>query len=115
MTDQPLNLTPLDPNEDPPLEDRVVRAIMAQLETEAAWTDRATLMTGVRSLASPVWIAAGLIACVAGGVLLREPSAPPRKGPQTIAESLGLPRAVAAWMASESRAPEGSAGTGGRQ
>jgi hypothetical protein len=114
MTDQPLDLAPLDPKENPPLEDRVVRAIMGQLETDA-WTDRATLMAGVRSLASFVWIGMGLIVCVAGGILLGESSAPPRQGPQTIAESLGLPRAVAAWMGSETRAPKSSVGNGGRQ
>jgi anti-sigma-K factor RskA len=89
MTDDPIDLTALDPDADPDAEARFVGAVMARIATRApAYPTRADALWGASSLARPVLIAASVAIVVAGIVMVR---ASRDTGPQTVAESLGVP------------------------
>ena len=90
MPDDPIDLTPLDPDADPGAEDRFVGAVMSRLATRAnPYPMRVDVLWGAWSLARPVLLAASIAIIVAGVVIVRERRA--AAAPLTVAESLGVP------------------------
>lgn len=90
MRDDPVDLTPLDPDADAGAEDRFVGAVMARIESQAnPYPPPVDVLWGAWSLARPVLIAASIAIVVAGIVMTRGDATdgPPR----TVAESVGLP------------------------
>ncbi len=87
MTDDPIDLAPLDPDHDPRAADRFVAGVMGQI---AAHPDPdplpVGLVWGLSSMAMPVAAAAIVIL----GLALRVVAAGP-PAPQTVAESIGVP------------------------
>ena len=91
MPDDPIDLTPLDPDADPRAEDRFVRAVMSRVAARAnPYPMRADPLWGVWSLARPVLVAASVAMLIAGVVIVRARRDEAR-GPLTVAESLGVP------------------------
>jgi hypothetical protein len=91
MSDDPLDLTALDPDADSGAEERFVGAVMARIATQPnPYPVRVDVLWGAWSLARPVLIAASLVIVAAGVVVARATSAVDR-GPLTVAESLGVP------------------------
>ena len=91
MRDDPIDLTPLDPDADPGAEDRFVHAVMSRIAARAnPYPVRVDALWGVWSLARPVLLAASIAIVVAGLILVRARREESR-GPLTVAESLGIP------------------------
>ena len=89
MTDEPLDLTPLDPDRDDGAADRFVAGVMNRI---AARPDphpvRIGPLWGAASFATPIALAATVILTIAAVALSRRngPAAP-----ETVAESIGVP------------------------
>jgi len=67
MPDDPIDLTPLDPDADPGAEDRFVRAVMSRVAARASSHPvRVDPLWGAWSLARPVLIAASVAILIAG-------------------------------------------------
>jgi hypothetical protein len=94
MHDDPVDLTPLDPDADTGAEDRFVGAVMTRIASQPnPYPPRVDVLWGVWSLAKPVLIAAS-IAIVAAGIAVVRGKA--NDGvPRTVAESVGVPPAFA--------------------
>jgi hypothetical protein len=93
MPDDPIDLTPLDPDADPGAEERFVGAVMSRIATRAnPYPMRVDALWGASSLAGPVLIAASL-AIVLAGIVMARASREAAAGPLTVAESLGVPPA----------------------
>jgi hypothetical protein len=91
MSDDPLDLTALDPDADSGAEERFVGAVMARIATQPnPYPVRVDVLWGAWTLARPVLIAASLVIVAAGVIVVRRASAVAR-GPLTVAESLGVP------------------------
>jgi hypothetical protein len=91
MPDDPIDLTPLDPDADPGAEERFVGAVMARIAARAnPYPARVDALWGVWSLARPVLVAASL-AIVAAGLFLMRAAREESRRPLTVAESLGVP------------------------
>ena len=91
MPDDPIDLTPLDPDADPGAEDRFVRAVMSRVAARASSHPvRVDPLWGAWSLARPVLIAASVAILIAGVSIVRAYRAEAR-APLTVAESLGVP------------------------
>lgn len=90
MRDDPVDLTPLDPDTDPGAEERFVGAVMTRIASQAnPYPPRVDVLWGAWSLARPVLIAASIAIVVAGIVMVR---ADTNDGaPLTVAESVGVP------------------------
>ena len=91
MHDDPIDLTPLDPDADPLAEERFVRAVMSRIagrpkpypvDVDPLW--------GAWSLARPVLIAASLVTIVAGVIVVRAASDASSR-PLTVADAVGVP------------------------
>jgi hypothetical protein len=91
MPDEPIDLTPLDPDADPGAAERFVETVMSRIASRAnPYPPRVDALWGASSLARPVLIAASVAIVAAGIVLVRE-SRSAAAGPRTVAESLGVP------------------------
>jgi hypothetical protein len=91
MPDDPIDLTPLDPDADPSAEDRFVGAVMSRIAARAnPYPMPVDALWGVWSLARPVLVAASIAIVVAGLSIVRARRDESR-GPLTVAESLGVP------------------------
>jgi hypothetical protein len=91
MSDDPLDLTALDPDADSGAEERFVGTVMARIAMQPnPYPVRVDVLWGAWSLARPVLIAASLVIVAAGVIVARATSAVDR-GPLTVAESLGVP------------------------
>ena len=89
MPDDPIDLTPLDPDADPGAEARFVGAVMSRIAGRGpVYPMRVDPLWGAWSLAQPVLIAASVAIVVAGIVMARSTR---DAGPLTVAESLGVP------------------------
>jgi hypothetical protein len=90
MRDDPVDLTPLDPDADPGAEDRFVGAVMARIATQPnLYPPQVDILWGAWSLARPVLIAASIAIVVAGIVIARGDA--DDGAPRTVAESVGVP------------------------
>lgn len=90
MHDDPIDLTPLDPDADPGAEDRFVGAVMARVGSSAnLYPMRVDALWGAWTLAKPVLIAASIAIAVAGSLIARATNE--SAAPRTVAESLGVP------------------------
>ena len=90
MHDDPIDLTPLDPDQDPGAEDRFVGAVISRVGSSATlYPLRVDALWGAWSLAKPVLIAASIAIAVAGSFIARASNEP--GSPRTVAESVGLP------------------------
>jgi hypothetical protein len=91
MSDDPMDLTPLDPDADPGAEERFVSAVMTRISSgPSAYPVRVDALWGVWSLARPVLIAAS-VAIVAAGIAMARASSDAPRAPLTVAESVGVP------------------------
>jgi hypothetical protein len=91
MTDDPLDLTPLDPDHDPRAADRFVAGVMGRLAANPdPYPVPVGLVWGLSSMALPVAAAALVILALAAGLEIRSAVADP-PAPQTVAESIGVP------------------------
>lgn len=103
MRDDPIDLTPLDPDATVGAEDRFVDAVMARIATRPnPYPVQVGVLWGAWSLARPVLIAASVAIVVASIVIARNSVAD--DAPQTVAESVGVPpmfRQVAASSTTE--------------
>ena len=107
MHDDPIDLTPLDPDADAGAEDRFVGAVMSRIAARAnPYPMRVDALWGVWSLARPVLIAAS-IAIVVAGLLLVRAGRDDARGPLTVAESLGVPPEFQGVMLTPASAPGG--------
>ena len=104
MHDDPVDLTPLDPDADPGAEDRFVGAVMTRISSQPnPYPPRVDLLWGAWSFARPVLIAASIAIIVAGIVVVRGQH---DGAPMTVAESMGVPPVFSlAATSPESRAP----------
>ena len=90
MHDDPIDLTGLDPDQDPGAEDRFVGAVMSRVDSSATrYPVRVDPLWGAWSLAKPVLIAASITIVVAGSFIAR--ATRESNAPRTVAESVGLP------------------------
>ena len=107
MPDDPIDLTPLDPDAYPGAEDRFVGAVMSRIAARAnPYPMRVDALWGVWSLARPVLVAAS-IAIVVAGLLLVRARREEARGPLTVAESLGVPPEFEGVMVTPASAPGG--------
>ena len=91
MHDDPIDLTPLDPDADPGAEERFVGAVMSRISARGnPYPVRVDALWGAWSLARPILLAASLAIAIAGSFVAREKWVEGR-GPLTVAESLGVP------------------------
>jgi hypothetical protein len=91
VRDDPIDLAALDPDADSGAEERFVGAVMTRIAAQPTpYPVRVDVLWGAWSLARPVLIAASVVIVVAGVVLARA-SSEARRGPLTVAESLGVP------------------------
>jgi len=91
MADDPIDLTPLDPDADPGAEDRFVGAVMSRIETlSTRYPMGVDALWGVWSVARPV-LAAAAVAILIAGVEIVRAWRDEARGPLTVAESLGVP------------------------
>jgi hypothetical protein len=91
MPDDPIDLTPLDPDADPGAEDRFVGAVMSRIAARSTqYPMRVDALWGVWSVARPVLAAASVAILLAGFAIVRARRDEAR-GPLTVAESLGVP------------------------
>ncbi len=107
MRDDPVDLTPLDPDADPAAEDRFVSAVMTRIGGQQnPYPPRVDLLWAAWSMARPVSIAASIAIVAAGVVMARSRTAD--RGPRTVAESVGVPAmfVLAAAGAMVPKAPE---------
>ena len=89
MSDDPIDLTPLDPDADPNAEERFVGSVMSRVGQRGnLYPVKADPLWGAWSLARPVLIAASVAIALAGLVLARSTR---DDRPLTVAESLGVP------------------------
>lgn len=110
--DTRLDLSPLDPDEDPAWRERLVRSVMSQVRAASAPraqvpVSRADLLFDLLSLARPALAAASLAAAaalIAAGLGVRGrdghagPAASAQRDRFAIAEAVGLPGPVAGWV-----------------
>jgi hypothetical protein len=90
MHDDPIDLTGLDPDQDPGAEDRFVGAVMSRVGASATrYPVRVDPLWGAWSLAKPVLIAASITIAVAGSLIAR--ATREASAPRTVAESIGQP------------------------
>jgi hypothetical protein len=90
MHDDPIDLTPLDPDMDPSAEDRFVGSVMSRVGSSVTvYPMPVDALWGAWSLAKPVLIAASIAIAVAGSFIARATSE--SGAPRTVAESVGLP------------------------
>ena len=91
MTDDPFDLTPLDPDHDPGAADRFVAGVMGRIAANPdPYPVPVGVVWGMASMVTPVAIAATVILALAATLMLRSgPSGPPV--PETVAESIGVP------------------------
>lgn len=107
MPDDPIDLTPLDPDANPGAEDRFVGAVMSRIAARAnPYPMRVDALWGVWSLARPVLVAAS-IAIVVAGLLMARARRDEARGPLTVAESLGVPPEFQSVMGTPASAPGG--------
>ncbi len=107
MSDDPIDLTPLDPDANPGAEDRFVGAVMSRIAARAnPYPMRVDALWGVWSLARPVLVAAS-IAIVVAGLLMARARRDDARGPLTVAESLGVPPEFQRVMGTPASAPGG--------
>ena len=91
MHDDPIDLTPLDPDADPSAEERFVGAVMSRIAGRPnPYPVHVDVLWGAWSLARPILVAAS-IAIVAAGLLMARAIRDEARGPLTVAESLGVP------------------------
>ena len=91
MRDNPIDLTPLDPDAEAGAEERFVNAVMSRVAmTGSRYPVRVDVLWGAWSFARPVLIAASIAIVVATLALVRSSRAEPRR-PSTVAESIGVP------------------------
>ena len=99
MHDDPIDLTPLDPDADPSAEDRFVGAVMSRIAARAnPYPMRVDALWGAWSLARPVLVAASIAIVVAGVVdRAREArrGARPADGRRVARRSAGVSRVMA--------------------
>ena len=90
MHDDPVDLTPLDPDADPAEEVRFVGAVMTRIASQPnPYPPRVDVLWGAWSFARPVLIAASIVIVAAGILVVRgERDA---AAPRTVAESMGVP------------------------
>ena len=106
MHDDPIDLTPLDPDADSGAEDRFVGAVMARLSAQPnPYPLRVDVLWGAWSLARPVLIAASVAIVVASAVIARGVTNEDAT-PQTVAESVGVPPEFRLSAAQASSTPE---------
>lgn len=99
MTDDRIDLSPLDPTRDPVRHARAVRRIMdAATLPLAARRSRITPMGQVTRWWRPMLAMAAAFALAAIGVLTQVTPATAASREAGIAEALGIPTAVATWM-----------------
>jgi hypothetical protein len=91
MPDDPIDLTPLDPDADPSAEDRFVSSVMSRIAAGAnPYPMRVDLLWGVWLLGRPVLVAVSVAILIAGISIVRARRDEAR-APLTVAESLGVP------------------------
>jgi hypothetical protein len=91
MPDDPIDLTPLDPDADPSAEDRFVSAVMSRIAAGAnPYPMRVDPLWGVWTVARPILAAASVAILIAGVAIVRARRVEAR-GPLTVAESIGVP------------------------
>ena len=91
MTDDPIDLTPLDPDHDPGAADRFVTGVMGRIAASPdPYPVPVGVMWGMASMAVPVAVAATVIFAFAATLMLRSGRADPAV-PETVAESIGVP------------------------
>ena len=90
MHDDPIDLRPLDPDQDLGAEGRFVGVVMSRVgESATLYPMRVDVLWGAWSLARPVLIAASVAIAVAGSLIQRATNE--SNAPRTVAESVGLP------------------------
>src|SRR5215207_11714646 len=90
MHEDPIDLTPLDPDADPGAEDRFVGAVMARIAMQHnPYPVGVDVFWGAWSVARPVLVAASIAIVVAGVLMTRTPT--DDGSPMTVAESVGVP------------------------
>ena len=100
MHDDPIDLTPLDPDRDLGAENRFVGAVMARVgASETVYPMRVDALWGAWSLAKPVLVAASIAIAIAGSFIARATTE--SDAPRTVAESVGLPPQFQAWLAAQ--------------
>jgi acyl-CoA reductase-like NAD-dependent aldehyde dehydrogenase len=98
MTDDPINLTPLDPTADAARFDALVRGITARAEPILeARRARLTSVGQISAWRRPVLLLAAAIALVAGVTLL-QPRQTSTRSETTLADAIGMPSSVASWI-----------------
>jgi anti-sigma-K factor RskA len=91
MHDDPIDLTPLDPDADPGAEERFVGAVMSRIATRAnPYPVKVDALWGAWSLARPVLIAASVVIVVAGVLAVRAARETGAR-PLTVADAVGVP------------------------
>ena len=101
MHDDPIDLTALDPDADPRAAEHFVGAVMSRIASRPnLYPVHVDVLWGAWSLARPVMIAASIAIVVAGVFIAR--TARDARGPLTVAESLGVPPAFQASLATAS-------------
>ena len=97
MTDDPLNFSLLDPDDDPGRGERMVADVMGRIRTAQRESDPRPLHARVVGLlASWPLAAASLLVVTTAGLLLSARQATPP--PSTVAEAIGIPPAIAALL-----------------
>jgi hypothetical protein len=92
MHDDPIDLTPLDPDADPLAEERFVRAVMSRTAVRPTpYAGRIDVLWGASSLARPVLIAASVVIVLAGALVARAARDGRDTRPLTVADAVGLP------------------------
>jgi hypothetical protein len=98
MTDDPINLTPLDPTADAAGFDALVRGITARAEPILeARRARLTSVGQITAWRRAILLLAAAIALVAG-VSLLQPRQASRGSETTLADAMGVPSSVASWL-----------------
>ena len=103
MTDDPLDLTALDPDQDDRAADRFVADVMGRIAANPdPYPVPVGLFWGLSSMAAPIALAATVILALAAALMTRTASTA-LPAPQTVAQSIGVPNLFPSALAEERR------------
>ena len=110
MTDDPIDLSSIDPTADTARFNQIVASTLDQVTGQLANRRARNGIVGQLGLRlRPMLAAAAVIALIAAGTLLREPASTTTvataDAPTDIAEAMGVPGPLASWVASEELPP----------
>ena len=100
MNADPLDLSPLDPDHDPDHADRFVRSVMARVHVASLGPSHVFgTMELIATFAPRALAAAALVICVSAAVLVGTDRRRAVAVPDSVAESIGIPPAIAQQLA----------------